>query len=351
MQRETDTLTFFCNLCNHPIEKNICPVHGIDFVTIKKSPPKQEAGNAGASTLALNANPNMLPGAAPSAAPLEIVPRQSALRPQVNTQPLRPRIVQGALSQNPGRERAEVTDAEIVGVSHPESAAATSTARTHKEFPGLGTHGREPAAPARAGYRPSHLFLALVVGAILALAVSLFYFSRPAQQNPSGLFAQAENLLAGEDAAGALQLYRQFAAEFPDDPLIGMVRKRLTVLEAEENQRLQQQQMELQQQIADWLLKADVAFSEGRLVAPAAENALNYVRRVLAVVPEQPSAVALREKIIAYYHQQAEEALSRGQYNAAIGHYETLLEINPADTGLIKKIQSVLAQKEELAEK
>ena len=36
MNQRSEKLTFFCQLCNSRIEGNICPEHGIDFVTIKK---------------------------------------------------------------------------------------------------------------------------------------------------------------------------------------------------------------------------------------------------------------------------------------------------------------------------
>ncbi|MCB0277820.1 MAG: hypothetical protein KDI06_23595, partial [Calditrichaeota bacterium] len=36
MSKGSAKLIFFCQLCNAPIDSNICKVHGIDFVTIKK---------------------------------------------------------------------------------------------------------------------------------------------------------------------------------------------------------------------------------------------------------------------------------------------------------------------------
>ena len=36
MSQQQSKLTIFCEMCNKPIDSNICPVHGIDFVTIKK---------------------------------------------------------------------------------------------------------------------------------------------------------------------------------------------------------------------------------------------------------------------------------------------------------------------------
>ena len=171
--------------------------------------------------------------------------------------------------------------------------------------------------------------------AILAVAFVAIGSGGEASLSASEQFAAAEGLVASGQLEAALSAYSEFRNTFPESDLVGLAGNRIAAL----NDSLNQRKLAQTEELATLISKAETTFSKKQFVVPDDDNVILYTRAILALDPDNSQALALEERVIDYYHQQADRSVKRGRLQRAIGYYERVLSFQPEHQTTLNHIQ------------
>ncbi|MCB0292311.1 MAG: hypothetical protein KDH97_18800 [Calditrichaeota bacterium] len=361
-KKKTERLTFFCQLCDKSINSNICPTHGIDFVTIKK---------VSESVLAAQQ--------AEDEARRKAREAQEAKNRRINGML---QLEQHSTSTDPNSETrlALASDAE----DETDEAFLPVLPTDETSAQGLDTFEDQPAEEAMddADYRgddfqqPSYEYedieaepepdyyqddasqnyyytppaarksnKGMIIGLLSVLvlvALGVAYFAMNQSTSPTALYSEAEKYFHQQDYAAALATYHQFVEEYPNDALTPMVNRKIKQIRQLQNTGAAVDLEEHQEAFKDWMLKANIAFQKQQYVEPAEDNVNYYLEQVLKIDPANEPALTLQAKVIAAFEQEAEAALSNRDYESAISAYRNILVFTPNDTEVMSKIHDLL---------
>ncbi len=376
MNKKTEKLTFFCQLCDKSIEGNICPVHGIDFVTIKKitvvekqpQPEGQEERRVNGmlqieqkSASKTGNGETRIAMTQPSKkdAYLPVIPTESD--PNKSLEPVPPPVQEPP--QAPPNFQEKTPYQENITYQQPETEVDAETqffqpSPTYsakdapKDAPNFYTeqtkaYQAQPAAPAKSN--KTLMIAAVSIVAIIVLAAAAYFVLDKPEASPTELYSQAETYYSNQNYTEALALYTQLIEDHPDNPLAPVVREKVKQL----NQQVSQPVnivAEDQQRIKEWMVSANLAFKSQQYLRPKDDNAVAYIKNILAIDPNYTPALEMQQNIIANFEQLAEAAVSNGLFNDGISYYQMILEIKPNDPEVLKKMRYVLEQKSALSQ-
>lgn len=362
MAKQTEKLTFFCQLCDKSIESNICRAHGIDFVTIKKiatvekkakekEKEKKEEKRLNGMLQLGKEDVAGTPRNEKRIATQKQVKEQDAFLPVIPTdseeerslKPVPavktpPEEVTDTYHDNPLRETVQkdlddqLKDYQVVD---------EEVSDYYEEY----VAPAQQAAPSKPKSYKGIVAASLFIMAIISLVVAYFAVNQPVQ-SPTSLYSEAENYYDSQNYSEALNLYTEFAETYPNDPLIPMVNEKIAMI----NQQTYPGETagdDEPAKIKELMLKANIAFQRQQYVKPKDDNVIAYTTAVMKIIPDYEPAVEMYNNVINHYEALAEESLQNGKYNEAIIYYQTILEIKPNDAELISKIHSILTQKDE----
>ncbi|RMH74994.1 MAG: hypothetical protein D6681_22570 [Calditrichaeota bacterium] len=359
MSQSAQNLIFYCELCEAEIEKNICPVHGIDFVTVKKGNRGKDAGKAnnGAESQPLppeipekvqaeqgrgiatfdqiqqSANLPDVPDSRKDPSGLTPISEDASFpeghfpMDQADLEEVIHQQMQQQAYASPGEHPPEPDyyEAEAVEVAPEPSSSPTSSGPS-----------REKSS------RQGVMILALVT-LILIGAAAILLVLRKDQGNPTALYSRAEAHYAAGEYEAALNEFTEFANRYPEDPLTPTVQQRIAAIQQQLSQQTPQTPRgNARETLRQLMVKANLAFQKQRFISPKDDNVMLYLNQILKLDPEYTPALELREKVRNHYYQLAEAAAKKKDYVAAIGHYEALLKVNPGDAEVLGKIHALL---------
>jgi|GEM_PF-4400577 len=371
MSQQQSKLTFFCEMCNKPIDSNICPIHGIDFVTIKKIRLDGNivSGNGGRRSATRMNKPQVMSD----------TPKETGLVP---LRPGKPPVQETQLPALPGDPRVnpvedDIHDAEAEPVLPQPNPFKTSQPdpsdggipsfqrgrgneyRQQPEEPG---HVREEFVYQEAAeddvedyYEPQVTtqvapasdagvkgwMVALMAAMVVVLLAAAFYVFNQSNNTPTSLYSEAETLYNNQDLNGAMARYQEFLKRFPENPLVPIVQSKIKGI----RQEVRAGNGEMDEEIKILMLAANAAFDKDNYITPKEDNALAHAQKVLEISPNYGPALDLKSKIMRYCEDEAKEALRLKNYNTALSYYQTMSEIIPNNTSILSKIREVLAAK------
>jgi len=91
----------------------------------------------------------------------------------------------------------------------------------------------------------------------------------------------------------------------------------------------------LEARIAGNLARAEQRIAERRLLQPEEDSAVHYYREILGWVPNEPQALAGLQRIAALFRDQANGAYRRGNFPEALAMIERGLQVQPEDPDLL----------------
>jgi tetratricopeptide (TPR) repeat protein len=358
MSKQAENLTFFCQLCDKSIETNICPQHGVDFVTIKKISHVQnnnrqsqkeerrlngmmqlegENSAAGSSYERRLATPEQIK----KQAYLPVIPTNSEEQESLKPVPASkiPRDTPGMQYDNPLKESIEKNLNDQLRDYQETDDAVDDYYQYSTE--------NQPRPQAKSKSKKGIVVGSLLVIALLSLFVAYFAMSHSAP-SPTSIYSRAESYYENQNYPDALSLYIRFAEQFPNDPLMPIVSERIDML-TQQTAPVDAVEVDDQTRIKDLMIKANVALQKQQYVKPRNDNVIAYASAVLGINPNYQPALEMYDNVINHFTNLAEEALNKSKYNDAIIYYQTVLEIKPNDAEIIGKIHSILTQKDEVA--
>ncbi len=358
MAENFEQLTFFCQLCDASIDSNICPRHGIDFVTIKKiTQVKKPSKNAPADSANRRINGMLQLGeqaGSGNAANEKRIATPQQIKKGVHL-PVIPTDTNEEHALTPLPELEEDPQ-DVSPTNNPYRQAVEKELHEqlqdyHGVEPGVSDYYEAAAAPSRPATRPAGInkgILAASITVIVLLAAVVAYVTvKQSAPSPTSLYSQAESFYNTQNYPAALQLYQQFIEKYPDDPLVPLVNDKISSINRQSVAAVSDS-TDGQPQLKELMLKANIAFQKEQYVRPEEDNVIAYTTAILKMDPTYQPALDLHDRVIAYYQTQAEAAMQKGRYNDAIGYYHTILEIKPNDAQIISKIHSILTQKDEM---
>lgn len=357
MAENFEQLTFFCQLCDASIESNICPRHGIDFVTIKKiTQVKKPSKNTPADSGNRRIN-GMLQLGEQTGSGNAANEKRIATPQQIKQGVHLPVIPTDTDEEHALTPLAEFEEAPQHASPPNNPYQQTAKNELHEQLrdpqnmePGVSEYYEAAAAPPRPAARPAGInkgILAASIAVIVMLAAVVAYVTvKQSAPSPTALYSQAESFYNIQNYPAALQLYHQFIREYPNDPLVPLVNDRINSIDQQSAAAVSDSTEG--QQYKELMLKANIAFQKQQYVRPEDDNVIAYTNAILKMDPAYQPALELYERVIAYYQTQAEAAMQKGRYNDAIGYYHTILEIKPNDAQIISKIHSILTQKDDI---
>jgi tetratricopeptide (TPR) repeat protein len=176
--------------------------------------------------------------------------------------------------------------------------------------------------------------------ALLFFAVTALYsFYYPGKVKRTLYDRAEEHFLHGRHEA-ALQLYGEYKLRYPADGVIPEVNKR--IIQIGENEAAQ-----LQKQVKIYALmqKAAESYNKQCYLKPENDNAMIYIREILQEDPGFVPALALQNRIVDFYFEQAEMAFDIDRYDRAVMYYENILAIRPDDTRIQSDLDRALKLK------
>jgi len=373
MSQQQSKLTFFCEMCNKPIDSNICSIHGIDFVTIKKisldgsvaperkSKPRRTSTKVSEPRV-ISDSPKetglvpLRPGKPPvQESQLPALPGDPRVNPAIEDIPeedVEPILPQPNPFVNPqqsptdggipafqrgrgGEYRQQPQEQGEVREEFVYQEAAEDDVEDYYE-PQMGSQ----AAPASSGSAGGWM-VALLAALVVILLAAGFYVFNQRNNTPTSLYSQAESLYTEQDLSGAMERYQEFVKRFPDNPLVPIVQTKIKQI----RQEVRASNGEMDEEIKIIMLAANAAFEKEDYISPKDNNALAHAQKVLDISPNYGPALDLKSKIIRYCEDEANEALRAKDYNTALSYYQTMSEIMPKNTSILEKIREVLAAK------
>ncbi len=357
MSKTSEQLTFFCQLCDESISGNICPTHGIDFVTIKRisAPPSTGPRSKDDATRRINGmlqleqegQPNEPDREKPLMARrdnktpyLPVIPTETG--EEKFLQPIVPDTRETDPAADPEEAPATPEPANFNDVDYQEVAEETPAA--HFNPPPPGPAMTTVSSPSRRG------LIAAVVGIIAIIALAGVYFSIYQNSGAASLlYSEAERFYNVQNYPEALKRYRQLIAEHPGDPLAAIAKAKIVELDPLTGQPVVLTP-EQQQQIKELTIKANLAYQNSQFLIPKDDNVITHTRAILEIDPTNPTALKLQEEVIRYFESLAEMALQNGDFDKALGVYRTILEIRPHDMDIKQKMFDILEIKSKISQ-
>lgn len=352
MSGKSEKLSFFCEKCSQPIERNICPSHGIDFVTIKKVAVRTSLQNQ-----QVKSADNL-----PAAGGLARINSQAAGSKsngmgiaRLDDDSDRPSDGGSALlpldpDSPPGQPDAEDIY-EYTGV--PEDSVADNTFTRdnpyrdtdpgvedyfHPEGNGVGHLSDQPMVVKQSNG------MMWAAGALLlvVLAGLGYYFVANSGPSPTALYSQAEAAMDNQGFKEARDLYAAFLQDFPEDPLMPVVREKLSIVERKIlNERANTP--EGQRRIQQLMLKANIAYNNENYITPLEDNAAQYLKKILRISPNYQPALDMQQKIFDHFRVKAEQVEAEGNLNEALSYYQIMSSLKPNNMDVLAKIQTLLS--------
>lgn len=408
MSQGNAKLIFFCQLCNAPIDSNICKIHGIDFVTIKKvyvdqpniatqtkkNPPQAQARPKATpapqnGTLRLeNQKPGAATGNRPPTGDTRIArasdnPPESSetglARIGADGQPIQEQYLPAVPGQENQTQETLPARPEDLARQEAEAAAAANAARQQAPQPAPGAFEEDfldpqnfqqadtqfkqmdpevpeyfeqitPEFAEQTVAKPSSgkgilIGISLLLVVLSAAAAYFLFFQE--KGSASQLYSEAEAVYSQQNYTQALALYNRFIDEYPNDPLRPVVMAKIEELRQQgtvDTVNMPSNNIHADK-INELMLKANIAFKNGNYDKPNGDNVIAHIRSVLNLDDSYKPALDMQQKIVDFYNNKATEALNRGESTAAIGYYRTIHQIRPEDTEVLLKIRSILTQK------
>lgn len=351
MNNKSEKLAFYCELCNKFLDSNICKVHGIDFVTIKKVPASQNFSrpgqpnrgtqqNPGYNNTTMNTGETRIATAGQSQRQSYLPALPDDVRDNQSLSPLSPEI---DLANN-SYARQQYANGSGGRADFQPQISFQDPAGDYSEYQDPSAASSTPSgARTRKGARV-WIIAGALSGLLIVASAAFFFMNQQQAATPTVLYSQAESYFDQQNYEQAEQLYNQFVNEFPNDPLIPLVQDKLSKI-PHRMEIVQVGDNETRQQIKELMLKANVAFQKDQYILPKDDNALAYIVDILKTDPTYSPALDMKIKINQYYDQEAAAAVKNGEYNKAIGFYQRMLEITPNDTELLAKIHAILTSK------
>lgn len=177
------------------------------------------------------------------------------------------------------------------------------------------------------------------IGAALLVAAAMAFFfigkSGPEIPTPSEAFANAEKLVASGNFLAAREAFSNFVSNYPESDLVALAKNRLATI----SDSLSSQENKKSREVEDLLTRAEEAFREKRFVFPDENNAVEAIQQVLALDPENTTALGIQDKIVRYYHSEADKAVKAKRYAKAMDLYERVLTFLPEHSETQNNIQ------------
>ncbi|HQU72703.1 MAG TPA: hypothetical protein PLG66_10415 [Calditrichia bacterium] len=385
MSKGSAKLIFFCQLCNAPIDSNICKVHGIDFVTIKKiyddGPRRQtpQPGTNGAASVNTATHGNSSPEtrlARPEGIPgqeyLPAVPGDIEDAPTEHL-PALPGDIEESFQEQAGPS-LPVVDEEIESESFSEELEMDATEFQQGEAPFKQMDPEVPEyyeqvgnvkkAPAKSNFgKIIGAFVAIV--AIVGIAAAAYFFVLKTPASPDAMYRNAETQMAQGNRQAALSLYQELVSRFPNDPLASMAQSKITQIQSNpvttppqettpEPEAVPESTPEQpagqpavvesgSEEIRDLMLKANVAFRKEQYAQPKGDNASDYVTSVLTLDPEYKPAIELKNQLVTTFNTQVDEALQDGNRMGAISALRNIHALTQ-DPKALDRILEILSE-------
>jgi len=353
MRNKSERLTFFCQLCDENIQGNICPTHGIDFVTIKKV-RRDDIKSASKKSDKIQRINGMLQ-LEEEGTSTDVARENRVVVSEENLQETSSSAITAEMEKeaqvtlkSPTAHIPGTVDTQPVSenVFHPEDDIKDAEYQeiTADEVP---HYSAEQINTERSGRRRSSnkdLIIALV--AIIGIIVfaggyfAMFYNS----DTPTSLYSRAEQLYSEGNYTAATKAYTKLMTAFPNDPLAGMAQQKIGVLQQPadpSNVITQEQQAELQ----SLMIKANVAFQKEQYIFPKDDNVVKYTKSILKIDPNFQPALALQDNLITHFEMLANAAVQDKNYDGALGFYTNILEIHPNNPKIRKAMQNLLELK------
>ena len=183
-----------------------------------------------------------------------------------------------------------------------------------------------PDAPAK--NRVNRILVSLISLAMIVLGTIMtvrFFLDRPPSEAHE-LFYEGEAFYGDRNLAAARRSFQQFISTYPDNPLSDIAHQRIENIDA-----LVETQGINDEEILDWLIKANKAYSNGLLLGNGEDDAFFYISKILHRYPDHYEALALKFKMITELDRLSNLAIQANNYGEAKGHLEKILKIFPDD--------------------
>lgn len=312
MSRIGKKLTFYCVLCQAPLETNFCPEHGIDFVTVKK---RDKVAVFNLETPAQLLETEMDEGYESAA----VVENKTATteRNGHDEQLYKPPIVVQPPKNNKG---------QLEGV--------TETADTASQ---------QKPAQKRPAKTPIWVYvLAFLVGGLIVLGAGYFLIGET-QGEAARLLLQAESLSQTGQYTEAKALYRDILQKFPGATEANTAKNKLMIL-ASVGRDKNFNNANLESWVAEKLTVAHAAIENGNLLFPASKSALFFINQVLTFMPNHQEARSLKAHIYRHYNDLANIAIQRQNLDSAMIYLYYLQLIDPENAVSLEKQKVILQQ-------
>ena len=366
MRRKSEKLIFYCDVCKKPIARNVCPVHGIDYVSIKKIPIQANEPNRSKQTQT-RPQPPSPPGNSATQGLARIDPDD---------------IHQNGTDETGIARVGDVPPAESTSVSVPALPSREPTPEPQADpqppatfrppdpyvdddyqqdyynppqaYDAIDAEAEPYYEDGFSDYEESSRWsLVTIIGAIIIAAgivSAVAYFAIGAgEMDPTSLYSKAEQTYNEENYTEARALYATFVEKYPEDPLLPIVKDKLTQLD-----RIIANSMastpEGKKRIQQLMLKANIAFNKRQFSVPKDDNALSYLQKIIKISPDYAPALDMQEKIYLYFENEAQKAEEASDFKEALRNYQILSSIKPQNTAILSRIQFILSnQKDELS--
>lgn len=352
MNQRSEKLTFFCQLCNSRIEGNICPEHGIDFVTIKKVSVAESAEAAKKQDQKRRINGMLqIDGDEKKPTPDD---RQIAVDGQNDSEeaPFLP-VIQTetgednsltAVSQN-SKTNPQTSQNASVDASNEADYVFARDAEFQELDDDVPDYYSEQAQttepPPVNNSEKSSLVFAVLAIVFIMVATGIYFVAYYNPETAGTIYSRAESYFSTAQYEEALVLYQQIVSEYPDDPLAEMASQRIERInpQSEGAAELSEEQ---QQQVQAFIVKANMAFQNQQFLSPESSSALYFLNRTLAMDPQNSAALDLQNKLVGHFDNLANIAINEQDYDRALAHYQNILKVNPGSDDVLKKMRSVL---------
>lgn len=186
------------------------------------------------------------------------------------------------------------------------------------------------------------LLVALVTTALLVSGVWYMIDWFEFQESKS-LFSKGEMLYQQGKYSDAKQVYQEYLRQYPKGDFASLSLLR-TVEIQDSLLAVEARHLMLQKRLPELVDKAIQAFQQGNYLTPEDNNALMYIEEILEIDPENNYILKMRQKIIKFYMDQADQAVARQSRHTAIRYYENVLRIDPLNMPAIEKLSAIKAR-------
>ncbi len=181
---------------------------------------------------------------------------------------------------------------------------------------------------------------ALIFGIILLSSGLVMYFNINREAANAELFARAESLYNRKDYSAALVAYEQYLGRNSSEETVELIRGRIFELR-EDLIPLQEEFNRSKLVIEDLVSKALTSYRERRYTTPPGNNAVDYIKQILLLSPENSAALEIREMVVKSFEDQGKAAIAAKNYAEAVSVYEQLLAVIPDSKSAQKQLETL----------